>query len=707
MNDDLDTSTAAVDTDMDSDGAPGPQLTILDRALIVASRTNPRTHFDPTYIKELGASIKAHKIIQPLLVRPLPASRLEETSHLAPRPTHEVVCGECRFRAAGEVDEQDIPVLIRHLDDLQVLQIQLIENLRRRDLHPLEEAEGFDRLMKDHGLAIADIAARIDKSESYIYKALKLLELTPECREQLYAGKLSQSTALLVARAPAHLQAKIAKEIMEDGFDDEPMSFRQASRYIHDNYMLRLADAVFDIKDASLVAKAGACGTCQKNTGANKDLFGDVSGGDNCTDSKCFDSKKVAHFAAVAKAAEAKGQTVIQGKEAKELWPEHHSHPKGYELLDSNQYINGKTTTLRKLMGKDSPPPVVIVDPRSKVAVEVIPTDVASKVIKKASAEGNGRGKPKDLTAHALEQDFENRWHRRSIEKLHGALMAGKGNGITVALARVIAKRYSENLYGDDATLFARLFDVPESKVATQAGIDEFLDKCADHQVGPALILLIAFEEFEYASGSDLKNLPALRLIVDDYGVDIKALQDDVKAEMKSEAAERAAAPATAAKVAGGTKKPAVKTASKRSSNHAFLAPLHCSPALQVIVGTTPIPRTEIVSALWAYIKKNKLQDTVNKRMVNCDEKLQALFGKQQVSMFEMAEMVGKQCGSKPFVTVTTAQNPAPVKTAAKKKAATAKEDAKLPLKNGALLDPQSAWPFPTASKRQSIGARK
>jgi ParB/RepB/Spo0J family partition protein len=121
------------------------------------------------------------------------------------------VCGECRWRACKDAEVDGIPVLIRELDDLQVLQVQLVENLRRKDLHPLEEAEGFSRLQSEHGMQAEDIAARVGKSESYVYKSLKLLELTPECREELYAGKLTQSTALLVARQPEYLQAQIAQ----------------------------------------------------------------------------------------------------------------------------------------------------------------------------------------------------------------------------------------------------------------------------------------------------------------------------------------------------------------------------------------------------------------------------------------------------------------------------------------------------------------
>ena len=112
--------------------------------------------------------------------------------------------------------------------------------------------------------------------------------------------------------------------------------------------------------------------------------------------------------------------------------------------------------------------------------------------------------------------------------------------------------------------------------------------------------------------------------------------------------AKKAAAPAkkaTAKKAAAPAKKAAAKKAApakKRTPNAAFMKPLTPDQQLAAVVGSAPLPRTEIVSKLWAYIKKNKLQDQQNKRMVNGDDKLKALFGKSQVSMFEMAGLIGK-----------------------------------------------------------------
>ncbi len=115
---------------------------------------------------------------------------------------------------------------------------------------------------------------------------------------------------------------------------------------------------------------------------------------------------------------------------------------------------------------------------------------------------------------------------------------------------------------------------------------------------------------------------------------------------MAKKAAKKKAAPKKAAKKAApkkAAKKVAKKAAKKsaRKPNAAFMAPLTSSPALAAVIGGTPMPRTQMIKKIWDYIKKNKLQDSKNRRMINADEKLKVLFvGKKQISMFELAKIV-------------------------------------------------------------------
>lgn len=124
-----------------------------------------------------------------------------------------------------------------------------------------------------------------------------------------------------------------------------------------------------------------------------------------------------------------------------------------------------------------------------------------------------------------------------------------------------------------------------------------------------------------------------------------KAKKAAKKAPAKKAPAKKVAKKATAKKAAprkAPAKKAAKKAKTARKPNAAFMRPLTPSGPLAAIIGTTPMPRTEVTSKVWAYIKKNKLQDSVNRRMINADEKMRALFGKAQASMFELTKYVSK-----------------------------------------------------------------
>jgi upstream activation factor subunit UAF30 len=106
--------------------------------------------------------------------------------------------------------------------------------------------------------------------------------------------------------------------------------------------------------------------------------------------------------------------------------------------------------------------------------------------------------------------------------------------------------------------------------------------------------------------------------------------------------AKKAAPKKAAKKVAKKAAPKAAKKKSARKPNAAFMAPLTASPVLAEVIGTKPLPRTEIVKKIWDYIRKNNLQDKKNRRMINADTKLKPLFGKDQISMFDLAKIVSK-----------------------------------------------------------------
>ena len=375
---------------------------------IVASKTNPRKHFDKTAQAELIDSIGRHGVLQPVLVRPNGAE-----GH------YELVAGERRLRAAKAAGLAEIPVMIRELTDAEVLEIQIVENLQRSDLHPIEEAEGYEALLKclhqdGTKYTVDDIAAKVGKSRSYVYSRLKYADLCKEAREAFFDGKLNESTALYVARIPVPALRKKAAQEIAKGWGGNPMNAREAAEHIRRNYMLQLDRAPFPTGDAELLKGAPTCAACPKRTGNQPELFGDVKSADVCTDPECFDAKRGAQVVRLTKVAKEKGQEVIAGAAAKKLIPYSGSDPKGYIPLDRDEYTgNGKHKKVRALLGKDMPPITLIENPHTGEMIEAVKEKDAAPLLKAALPKSAARNLN---TKTPREMEAEKR--RRAKERL-------------------------------------------------------------------------------------------------------------------------------------------------------------------------------------------------------------------------------------------------------------------------------------------------
>jgi ParB family transcriptional regulator, chromosome partitioning protein len=142
----------------------------------------PRRHFAEEALDELGASIKRHGIIQPIVVRPHNGS-------------FQIVAGERRWRAAQRAQIHEIPAIIRNFDDAETLEIALIENIQRQDLNPIEEAETYRRLCDEFGHSATALADLVHKSRSHVANMIRLLDLPSVIRELVVEGKLSMGHA--------------------------------------------------------------------------------------------------------------------------------------------------------------------------------------------------------------------------------------------------------------------------------------------------------------------------------------------------------------------------------------------------------------------------------------------------------------------------------------------------------------------------------
>jgi ParB family transcriptional regulator, chromosome partitioning protein len=264
------------------------------------SKTNPRRVFDDAALKELAASIRSQGVLSPLLVRPQTENGFE------------IVAGARRYRAAQMAELATVPVRIVNLSDAEALAAQLVENLIRSEIHPMEEAEGFARLLAldEPKYTIEQIAGRVGKAPSFVASRLKLIDLMPEVVEAFYSNDIGVGHALLLAKLPADQQSEALSACFKESYNGSQkparilLPVRNLQFWIESNVLLVLKDAPFDKRDAELLPPAGSCTDCPKRTGHNKLLFSDDLGkqGDRCVDPKCFQAK-VAAFVAKTVAA--------------------------------------------------------------------------------------------------------------------------------------------------------------------------------------------------------------------------------------------------------------------------------------------------------------------------------------------------------------------------------------------------------------------
>jgi ParB family transcriptional regulator, chromosome partitioning protein len=312
----------------------GLQTIPLDQ--ITENPFNPRKHFEKAPLQELADSIKVHGVRQPVLVRPMGKG-------------FQLVVGARRLRASKLAGKADIPAIVDpQLDDRSALEIMVIENLQREDVHPLDEALGYQVLMEHRcyeckaepgfhtidcpkqgemtpEITVESIAAKVGKSIGYVYARMKLLAMIPAAREAFVAGSITAGHAVLIARLQPKDQlfairacfvtwaSNFDRDLLKkldpqkakfyDIVNDEPtdsmlalMPEKGLREWIQDNVNLRLKDVPWDLADAKLFPEAGACATCQKRSASNPALFAElaVKGEDTCFDAACYGKKREA-----------------------------------------------------------------------------------------------------------------------------------------------------------------------------------------------------------------------------------------------------------------------------------------------------------------------------------------------------------------------------------------------------------------------------
>jgi ParB family chromosome partitioning protein len=214
--------------------APSPKP--LERSLpldqIGPNPWQPRVDFDEEKLREMAESIREHGVVEPLVVRQRDGS-------------FELVAGERRLRAARLAGLQTVPVVVRDMDDRQVLEVTLIENLQREDLSALEEAAAYVRLMEEFGSTQEDVARRVGKSRPAVANTIRLLQLPQPVRDEMRSGRLSagHARALLALESPIE-QTALARDVLRLGLSvrqlearirwrKQPRAAKRAGRDLH------------------------------------------------------------------------------------------------------------------------------------------------------------------------------------------------------------------------------------------------------------------------------------------------------------------------------------------------------------------------------------------------------------------------------------------------------------------------------------------
>lgn len=179
----------------------------IDIDSIFRDPSQPRKYFDKDELEALAQSIVQNGIIQPIIVRQTNAG-------------YTIVAGERRFRAAKQAGLSEIPIIVKDLTDLQVLEISLVENIQREDLNSIEEANAYKRLSEEFGLTQEKIAESIGKSRVSITNKLRLLGLSDYIKEMIIEGKLSEGHGrALLAIEDTERRKEIADEIVKKGLN--------------------------------------------------------------------------------------------------------------------------------------------------------------------------------------------------------------------------------------------------------------------------------------------------------------------------------------------------------------------------------------------------------------------------------------------------------------------------------------------------------
>lgn len=493
-------------------------------SLIQPNPNNPRKHFDEKKLAELAEDIRQHGVMQPIEVRPIPGGS-----------EFELVFGERRLRAAKLAGLDAIPAMVREWSDAEVAERQLVENLHREDLHPLEEAEGVLALHMKHGLDVDAIGERVKKSPEWVYSRLKLCALIEPAKKALGEKRLTTWSAIELARYPAEVQGKALKQVLAGSLDGEPMPQRQVLDLLRREFLLELKGAAFDPSDADLVPAAGACPNCTKRTGAQAQLFGEVKEKDLCTDGGCYRAKVAADWKArEAAAAAGTGPGVVPMAESARIFDEwgNLAGDAPYVKAEASCYDDAKYRTYKALLGKSAKPAIVMAS-TPKGIIELLPKKGLKELLDDA-----GRIERQKSSASSPASSKEAKAERAAEEKKAAVRREALRRGVGLIVGKVEAKEPDKKFWrmlAEELLHQGFLEQTLERRFPEQEGdaAKKWVEKASAEQLRGFVfegVMEPTLYPTAFAAPSAAK---ALKEVCEFFRVDLKKLEADVKADAK------------------------------------------------------------------------------------------------------------------------------------------------------------------------------
>lgn len=274
-----------------------PSYELIAASDLKTSATNPRRRINEQTIQSLAESMRTQGVLEPLIVRQAGKK-------------YEIVCGERRYRAANVAAITKLPCIVRDLSDEQVLNIQIHENLHREDVHPMDEAYGYQFLKEKLGCDVKELALRVGKAEGYVLNRLKLNLLIKAAQKDIDDAHLPLIYALEIAKYTPEIQMYIYSQVyrkegkyqgdkyVQVPIKGETVPWKSFVEWINTNIHRLLCKAPFDPKATNLRSDGLACTRCPERTGAVVSLFepNQIGKKDACLNPACYVQKTETHI---------------------------------------------------------------------------------------------------------------------------------------------------------------------------------------------------------------------------------------------------------------------------------------------------------------------------------------------------------------------------------------------------------------------------